>query len=232
MRTAFSKHALLAGLSAALLGAIALPAAPGVAFADAGDATANAGAPSSGSSSEAPAASAPASGAPASGAPTSGASTSGSPEAGGSTSGGAAPAPSPLGKLTLATWFGPGFYGRATACGQRMSSTLVGVASRTLPCGTLVQIGYRGRRLTVPVLDRGPYGHNGAVWDLTTGAARALKIKDTVHIAAQVVGRVPNTPALGEPPTTSGTPLTGTPTGPLAPPPSATAATTGGATAG
>ena len=61
-------------------------------------------------------------------------------------------------KLTLATWFGPGFYGHATACGQTMSPTIVGVASRTLPCGTLVQIGYRGHLLTVPVLDRGPYG--------------------------------------------------------------------------
>jgi rare lipoprotein A len=192
MRTAFSKHALLAGLSAALLGALALPAVPGVAFAE---------------------------------------TASGAPEASGSTSGGAAPAPSPLGKLTLATWFGPGFYGHATACGQRMSPTLVGVASRTLPCGTLVQIGFRGRRLTVPVLDRGPYGHNGAVWDLTTGAARALAIKDTVHIAAQVVGQVPNTPTLGEP-AASSTPLTGAPSGPLAPPPSATAATTGGASAG
>ncbi|MFI5004325.1 MAG: RlpA-like double-psi beta-barrel domain-containing protein [Solirubrobacterales bacterium] len=222
----------MAGLLAALLGTLALLAAPGVvAFADTGDATANTGTPRSGPSSEAPTSSAPTSGAPTSSAPTSGAPTAGAPEASGSTSGGAAPTPSPLGKVTLATWFGPGFYGRATACGQRMSPTLVGVASRTLPCGTLVQIGYRGRRLTVPVLDRGPYGHNGAVWDLTTGAARALKIKDTVHVTAQVVGRVPNTPALGDP-ATSGTPLTGTPSGPLAAPPSATAATTGGATAG
>ncbi len=218
MRKAFPKHTLPAGLLAASLGTLALLAAPvAPAFADTPDAAANAGAPSSG--------------APTSGAATSGAPTSGTPEVSGSTSGGAAPTPSPLGKVTLATWFGPGFYGRATACGQRMSPTLVGVASRTLPCGTLVQIGYRGHRLTVPVLDRGPYGHNGAVWDLTTGTARALKIKDTVHITAQVVGRVPNNPTLGEPPT-SGAPLTSAPSGPLAAPPSATAAATGGATAG
>jgi rare lipoprotein A (peptidoglycan hydrolase) len=112
-----------------------------------------------------------------------------------------------------------------------MSPTLVGVASRTLPCGTLVQIGYRGRRLTVPVLDRGPYGHNGAMWDLTAGAARALKIKDTVRIATQIVGNEPNTPTLGELPT-AGAPVTGAPSGPLAAPPAATAATTGGASTG
>ena len=60
-------------------------------------------------------------------------------------SGGAPPAPAVPGKSTLATWFGPGFYGHSTACGQKMSPTLVGVASRTLACGTLVQIGYRGQ---------------------------------------------------------------------------------------
>jgi rare lipoprotein A (peptidoglycan hydrolase) len=123
---------------------------------------------------------------------------------------------------TLATWFGPGFYGQTTACGQTMSPTLVGVASRTLPCGTLVQIGYRGRQLTVPVLDRGPYGRSGAVWDLTAGAAHALKIKDTVRIATQIVGSVPNGPTLGLPPEAPGEPSAA----------ATTAATTGGATAG
>jgi rare lipoprotein A (peptidoglycan hydrolase) len=147
----------------------------------------------------------------------------------GSTTGGSAPAqPQTAGKPTLATWFGPGFYGHTTACGQTMSPVLVGVASRTLPCGTLVQIGYRGQRLTVPVLDRGPYGHSGAVWDLTAGTARALKIKDTVRISTQIVGSAPNTPTLGLPP--GSTPLGGTAPAPASPP--ATAAATGGASAG
>ena len=78
-----------------------------------------------------------------------------------------------------------------------MSPALVGVASRTLPCGTLVQIGYHGRHLTVPVVDRGPYGHIGAVWDLTAGTARALKIKETVHVTTEIVGSLPNTPDAG-----------------------------------
>jgi rare lipoprotein A (peptidoglycan hydrolase) len=112
--------------------------------------------------------------------------------------GGAAPtAGLPVGR-TLATWFGPGFYGHTTACGQTMSPTLVGVASRTLACGTLVQFAYRGHELTVPVLDRGPYSRIGAVWDLTAGAARALRIRETVHVLAKVVGNTANTPTLGE----------------------------------
>jgi hypothetical protein len=72
-----------------------------------------------------------------------------------------------------ATWFGPGFYGRRTACGQRMSRTLLGVAHKTLPCGTPVAVLYKGRRITVPVVDRGPFA-NGAHWDLTAATARAL----------------------------------------------------------
>jgi rare lipoprotein A len=149
----------------------------------------------------------------------------GTPAASGSPTGGAAPTPASPGKPTLATWFGPGFYGHSTACGQTMSPTIVGVASRTLPCGTLVQIGYRGHLLTVPVLDRGPYAHNGATWDLTKGAAQALEIKETVRVTTQVVGHVPNTPTLGEP-----EPSASAPSGP--PAPASAAATTGGATAG
>lgn len=82
-----------------------------------------------------------------------------------------------------ATWYGPGFYGRRTACGQKMSSTILGVAHRTLPCGTRVSILYNGRNITVPVIDRGPYSH--ANWDLTEGAARRLGFSgtDTIGVA-------------------------------------------------
>ena len=62
-------------------------------------------------------------------------------------------------KTGVATWFGPGFYGQKTACGQTLMPGVVGVANRTLPCGTLVKVSYKGHTLTVPVLDRGPYSH-------------------------------------------------------------------------
>src|SRR5271157_258881 len=62
-------------------------------------------------------------------------------------------------KTGIATWFGPGFYGKKTACGQTMTPALVGVANRTLPCGTLVKVSYHGHLLTLPVIDRGPYSH-------------------------------------------------------------------------
>lgn len=102
-------------------------------------------------------------------------------------------------KAQIATWFGPGFYGQKTACGQTMTPVVVGVASRTLPCGTLVLVNYRGHKLTVPVIDRGPYAHNGAMWDLTWGAASALTIKETVRIKTKIVGKAANSPLLGAP---------------------------------
>jgi rare lipoprotein A (peptidoglycan hydrolase) len=145
-----------------------------------------------------------------------------------SSGGAAAPAPPALHRAhgarhaALATWFGPGFYGHETACGQILTPTVIGVANRTLPCGTLVRITYAGRSVTVPVIDRGPYGGIGASWDLTAGAAQALGALDTIHVTAAVVGRVPVTPTLGKPAESA---ETGAPSG-------AAATLAGGASAG
>jgi rare lipoprotein A len=109
----------------------------------------------------------------------------------------------------IATWFGPGFYGKKTACGQTLTPGVLGVANRTLPCGTLIKVTYAGHTLTVPVLDRGPYSHIGADWDLTSGAAAALGITDTVRIHTRVVGSAPNTPLLGAPAAASSAQLAG-----------------------
>jgi len=98
----------------------------------------------------------------------------------------------------IATWFGPGFYGQRTACGQTLTPAVIGVANRTLACGTLVKVSYKGHALTVPVLDRGPYSHI-ADWDLTAGAAQALNISETVRIGTRIIGVTPNTPTLGLP---------------------------------
>jgi rare lipoprotein A len=88
---------------------------------------------------------------------------------------------------TLATWFGPGFYGHRTACGQQLTHHLLGVAHRTLPCGAKVALLYKGRTITVPVVDRGPFAH-GADFDLTSATAEALGVTTTAHIGAVRVG--------------------------------------------
>jgi rare lipoprotein A len=73
-----------------------------------------------------------------------------------------------------ATWYGPGLYGRHTACGQLLTARMMGVAHRSLPCGTAVKFVYRGRAIVTRVIDRGPYSR-GDAWDLTLAAARALR---------------------------------------------------------
>lgn len=98
----------------------------------------------------------------------------------------------------VATWFGPGFYGKQTACGQTLTPEVVGVAHRTLPCGTLVRLSYRGHSIVAPVIDRGPYAH-GVTWDLTAGAARSLGLAGTARVGARLVGQVADTPLLGMP---------------------------------
>ncbi len=74
------------------------------------------------------------------------------------------------------SWYGPGFYGKRTACGYAMSQTLVGVAHRTLPCGTRVTFrnSANGRTVTAVVVDRGPYV-SGRQWDMTAGLCLALR---------------------------------------------------------
>jgi rare lipoprotein A len=88
-------------------------------------------------------------------------------------------------KPGMATWYGPGLYGNTTACGQELTPDLVGVAHRTLPCGTMVEVAYGGTSVVVPVVDRGPYA-DGMTWDLTEGAAKLLGFTSTSRIGALV----------------------------------------------
>jgi rare lipoprotein A len=84
---------------------------------------------------------------------------------------------------SLATIYGPGFWGQRTACGQVLRTGTLGVANRTLPCGMPVAVYYRGRTIVVPVIDRGPYA-NGADWDLTEATAHALGMPGTETVGA------------------------------------------------
>lgn len=90
-------------------------------------------------------------------------------------------------RLSKATWYGPGFFGHKTACGVTLRKTTIGVANRSLPCGTKVSILYNGHSVTVPVIDRGPYS-NGAYWDLTAATAQALGMTETSRIGTLFPG--------------------------------------------
>ncbi len=93
----------------------------------------------------------------------------------------------------VATWYGPGFYGNRTACGERLTKHLVGLASRTLRCGTPVSLTYNGQTLTLPVIDRGPYA-GGATVDLTHAAAQELGVTETVTVGMLALDGPPIAP--------------------------------------
>ena len=83
-----------------------------------------------------------------------------------------------VGKLRVyrwayASWYGPGLYGNRTACGQTLGYDTLGVAHKTLPCGTKVTFKRGDREVTVRVIDRGPYV-GGREYDLTGATARRL----------------------------------------------------------
>jgi rare lipoprotein A (peptidoglycan hydrolase) len=84
---------------------------------------------------------------------------------------------------SISTLYGPGFWGQRTACGEKLTRSTLGVANKTLACGTQVALYYHGRTLIVPVIDRGPYA-NHADWDLTMATGRALGIPGTATIGA------------------------------------------------
>ena len=70
-------------------------------------------------------------------------------------------------RVALASWYNDGGN---TACGFHAG---LGVANRTLPCGTEVVFRYGGRTVTATVDDRGPYV-GGRDWDLNQNTAAAL----------------------------------------------------------
>jgi rare lipoprotein A len=77
----------------------------------------------------------------------------------------------------VASWYGPGLYGGPLACGGTLTPRTLGVANKTLPCGTKVTLRYRGRQVTVPVVDRGPYVA-GRDYDLTAATRQRLRFGD------------------------------------------------------
>jgi rare lipoprotein A len=87
--------------------------------------------------------------------------------------------------VVLASWYGPGFYGNRTACGQTYTPEIVGAAHLTLPCGTPMTLTYRDRSITVPVIDRGPYVAGRAL-DLSNAARLALGCADLCTLRMQL----------------------------------------------
>jgi hypothetical protein len=81
-------------------------------------------------------------------------------------------------RLAVASWYGGG---GSLACGGTLTSNTMGVANKTLPCGTLVTLRYGDRTVRVPVVDRGPYVE-GREFDLTEATKQALGFGDSGEV--------------------------------------------------
>lgn len=85
------------------------------------------------------------------------------------------PASSAAGRVTLASWYGPGFIGQRTASGEVYHRDDLTAASRSLPLGTRVQVINlnTGRAVVVRINDRGPYVRGRGI-DLSQRAAERI----------------------------------------------------------
>ena len=75
-----------------------------------------------------------------------------------------------------ASWYGWEFGGQPTATGAIFDPRLFTAANRWLPFGTFLRVTYDGRCAIVLVNDRGPYGHEERVIDLSEAAAKYLGV--------------------------------------------------------
>ena len=78
----------------------------------------------------------------------------------------------------LATWYGSAFAGKKTANGERFDPTKYTAAHRRLPFGTWVEVrrADTGRTVRVRINDRGPWGNERRIIDLSRKAAEDLDV--------------------------------------------------------
>ena len=79
-------------------------------------------------------------------------------------------------QVGLATWYGSSFAGKKTSNGERFDPRAMTAAHRKLPFGTWVEVRRvdTGRTVRVRITDRGPWGHEKRIIDVSEEAAREL----------------------------------------------------------
>ena len=91
----------------------------------------------------------------------------------------------------VASWYGPGFYGRRTANGEIFQKGTFTAAHRTLPFGTIVRVINleNGRSVNVRINDRGPFKYHRVI-DLAHGAASELNMlrAGEINVSLEVIG--------------------------------------------
>ena len=87
----------------------------------------------------------------------------------------------------VASSYGPGLYGNRTACGQILTTTTIGVAHKTLPCGTRLKfLGRYGQVVAATVIDRGPYV-SGRTFDITEATVKQMGYASAIDFGVRTV---------------------------------------------
>jgi rare lipoprotein A len=82
-----------------------------------------------------------------------------------------------LSQTGIASWYGPGFHGKATASGETYNQSDFTAAHQTLPLGTRVRVTNleNGSATEVSINDRGPFA-KGRIIDLSYSAAQQINM--------------------------------------------------------
>ena len=95
----------------------------------------------------------------------------------------------------IASWYGPGFHGKATASGATYDQNQLTAAHQTLPLGTRVMVTNldNGAATEVVINDRGPFA-KGRIIDLSFAAGKALGMigPGTVPVRVDVIDGGPH----------------------------------------
>ncbi|HXQ41566.1 MAG TPA: septal ring lytic transglycosylase RlpA family protein [Candidatus Udaeobacter sp.] len=90
----------------------------------------------------------------------------------------------------IASWYGPGFVGQATASGEIYDQYAMTAAHKTLPLPTLVRVTNleNGRQIQLRINDRGPFVNNRII-DVSYRAAQLLgmDVNGTARVRVQVM---------------------------------------------
>ena len=97
----------------------------------------------------------------------------------------------PVSQTGIASWYGPGFHGKATASGEIYNQDQLTAAHQTLPLGTKVMVTNlaNGSATEVIVNDRGPFA-KGRIIDLSYAAAQSIDMvgPGTALVRVDVIG--------------------------------------------
>ena len=97
-------------------------------------------------------------------------------------------------EVGVASWYGPGFHGHTTSCGEIYDQNQMTCAHKLLPMHTLVRVTNleNGRSVELRVNDRGPFV-SGRIVDLSLAGAKSLGLhaKGTARVRVEVAGEVP-----------------------------------------